>query len=414
VDAMLDPLQIINTRRNVPHYDLHLSIRKVIVVLTSPRSGSSLLKDVLANHPDIASLDGEIEPYLALTGNGFGFASGSDAIQTLSNKTELLDNIFDDLSIATEDAPSIAYLKARWAKRLPLQFPTLFSKQDAHSQMLQVLDDTLTESNLTNYAPGCLQSLILHRLFRSEPWRIAYYDGQSRDCGMNCFDEEMKIEEPPFVTPRIYRRPFAKEDAADKVLLFKTPPDAYRIGMYEKLFPNAQIKYLYLTRGYAQTVNGLMDGWLSPVGFFSHDVGKIGIPLSIKGYSDRVAYGKQWWKFDMPPNWKEFTNANLEEVCLNQWLSAHRSIRASRVSTLRIRFETFLQNPSAVTDQIMANFGMRPMKLPPALPVTMATDTPKSRRWEKRKDRLLELGKRAEVREMMDALDYEMVPEKWV
>lgn len=411
---MPSPLQIVNERRNVPHYDLHSSIRKIIVILTSPRSGSSLLKDVLANHPDIASLDGEIEPYLALTGNGFGFESTSDAIQSLSNQAKLLDNIFDDLSIATEDIPSVTHLKSRWAKRLQLQFPTRFSKSDIHEHMLQILDDTITEDNLVGLAPGCLQALVLHRLYRSEPWRIAYYDGQTRDCGTHCFDEEMKIEEPPFVMPRVYRRPFFKEDAADKVLLFKTPPDAYRIGMYEKLFPNAQIKYLYLTRGYAQTVNGLMDGWLSPVGFFSHDVGKIGIPLSIKGYSDCVAYGKQWWKFDMPPNWKEFTNANLEEVCLNQWLSTHRSIRASRVSTLRIRFETFVQDPTAVIDQVMASFGMRTMKMPASLPVTMATDTPKSRRWEKRKDRLLALGKRAEVREMMDALDYEMVPEKWL
>jgi hypothetical protein len=412
---MLDPLQAINERRNIPHYDFHLSIRKVIVVLTSPRSGSSLLKEVLANHPDIASLDGEIEPYLTLTGNGFGFDSGSDAFSTIANQAALLDNIFDDLSIASDDPPPPSYLKARWARRLMLQFPTLFAQKEAHERMQTVLDETFTEEIMERFREAkCLQALLLRRLFIDEPWRISYYDGHTHNGDMRCFDEEMKIEEPPFVTPRLYRRPFRREDAIDKVLLFKTPPDVYRIGMYEKLFPNAQIKYLYLTRGYAQTVNGLMDGWLSPVGFFSHDVGKIGIPLSIKGYSDRVAYGKQWWKFDMPPNWREFTHASLEEVCLNQWLSTHRSIRASRVSTLRIRFETFVQNPAAVIDQVMASFGMSPMRLPASLPVTMATDKPKSRRWEKRKERLLALGQRAEVREMMEALDYEMVPAKWV
>lgn len=412
---MADPLQIVKNLRNVPHYDMHLAVKKVIVVLTSPRSGSSLLKNILASHPDIASLDGEIEPYLALTDNGFGFDSSSDAIATIAHQRDLLDNIFDDLSVATDELPSLIYLKKRWERRLLLQFPSLFSNEPMYNKMRKALDDVVTEENLQHFQEGMtLQTLILNEVFCDERWRINYYDGHLHHPSPRCFNEENKIEEPPFVLPRNHRRPFSKEDAASKVLLFKTPPDAYRIGMYERLFPNAQIKYLYLTRGFAQVVNGLLDGWLSPVGFFSHNLKKMGITLQIKGYSDCVTFGKQWWKFDLPPNWKEFTHACLEDVCLNQWMSTHQAIRSSRVSALRIRFETFIVNPSAVVDQITAYFGMRPMKLNDSLPVTMATEAPQLRRWEKRKSLLLELGKRTEVKEMMDTLGYEMAPAKWL
>ncbi|HTD02483.1 sulfotransferase, partial [Undibacterium sp.] len=277
---MSDLIHTVNVIRNVSRTEMSSLVKRVVVILGSPRSGSSLLKCVLASHPDIASLDGEIEPFLTLTRNGFGYNSDSDAIGALVNKNDLADNIFDDLSVPAAEFPPLAQLKKKWEKRVLLQFPGLFSGAAEHRRLLHSLDDALVDANARQiHGEGELQAFILSKLFNDEPWRMNYYDGKRASGASNIFDEILKIEEPPFVLPRHYRRQFDENDAENKTLLFKTPPDAYRIGMYEQLFPNADIQYLHLTRGYAQTVNGLMDGWLSPVGFFSHDLRRAGVSL---------------------------------------------------------------------------------------------------------------------------------------
>lgn len=412
---MNDLIHAVNRIRNVPGTEMSARVKRVLVILGSSRSGSSLLKAVLAGHPDMASLDGEIEPFLTLTGNGFGHNSDSDALPVLSNKNKLLDNIFDDLSMASEKFPGTEHLKRKWEKRLLLQFPDVFSQPVAHDKLLAALDDALAEVGANDIRDErALQTRILSAVFRNTPWRMSYYDGAHQAGADTCFGETEKIEEPPFVLPRPYRRPFTVNDAETKVLLFKTPPDAYRIGMYEQLFPDAEISYLHLTRGYAQSVNGLMDGWLSPRGFFSHDLGRTGFPLNIEGYSDVVRFGKTWWKFDLPPNWREFTSARLEDVCLNQWLSPHAAILASGVPTLRIAFEDFLSCPAAVADKITGHLGLPAMALRRSLPVTMATDAPKARRWKKRAALLLPLGRRKPVGTMMETLGYSMDPETWL
>ncbi len=411
---MSDLIHTVNMIRNVSRTEMNFLVKRVVVILGSPRSGSSLLKSILASHPDIASLDGEIEPFLALTRNGFGYNSDSDAIQVLSNKSALADNIFDDLTVPSTEFPSLEHLKKRWERRILMQFPALFSEKATHQALIQSLDEALEEVSACRIRDETeLQTLILSKVFRNEPWRIHYYDGRVNSGANHCFDESLKIEEPPFVVPRHYRRQFNKSDAESKTLLFKTPPDAYRIGMYEQLFPNAEITYLHLTRGYAQTVNGLIDGWLSPVGFFSHDLGRTGLHLNIKGYSDSVKFGKRWWKFDLPPNWREFITANLEDVCLNQWLFTHKAILASGVHAMRVSFEEFLAEPAVITKKLTQHLGLREVPMPASLPIMMATEAPKLKRWKKREKQLLAMGKRAEVSAMMKTLGYEMDPETW-
>lgn len=310
-------IEKINVLRNIPESSLNLSFKKVAVILTSPRSGSSLVKSILRSHPDVASLDGEIEPLLTLSRNGFGYNSDSDSIRVLSNEKELASNVFDGLTLPSTELASTDILKKCWEKRLLLQFPAVFSTTEGHKKLIKALDDVLSKAVASDVREEKeLQKFILTEVFRDDPWRMSYYDGYKVSDTKHFFNE-LKIEEPPFIVPRIYAKSLTADDGENKTLLFKTPPDAYRIGMYEQLFPNAEIKYIHLTRGYAQSVNGLMDGWLSPMGFFSHNLNEAGVSLSIKGYSDLVEFGKNWWKFDLPPNWREFINSSLEEVCFN-------------------------------------------------------------------------------------------------
>ncbi len=403
--------------RAVGHAPWRPLVRRVVVILSGSRSGSSLIKHILAEHPDIASLDGEMEPYLALTGNSFGVHADSDAITTLAQPDALADNIFAELSVPSPFLPPVAQLKERWRRRLLLQFPLLFIDPAQQRRLNDALDQTLQSCKQQDSA---LQSMILASVFRDQPWRMNFYDGQPasslRDFGLGpsgYFDQQLKIEEPPFVLPRSYRRPFTIDDAANKILLFKSPSDAYRIGMHAQLFPQAEIQYIHLTRGYAQSVNGLMDGWLSPKGFFAHDMARAGTALRIGGYSDATPFGQRWWKFDLPPNWRQFIQSGLGDVCLNQWLASNEAILASGVPALRMAFEAFMDQPAAQLQRIGDLLGLSNLSLPAQLPVTMATDAPGALRWRKREQALLDMGQRPPVWSMMERLGYTMNPESW-
>jgi len=412
---MNSSLLTIKSRRDVPRTELDLMVRRVVVILSASRGGSSLFKETLALHPRIASLDGELDPLLVLSGNGFSQNSDSDCIDLVANAAELTSSILDEISFASADILDTGLLLRKWKNRLALQFPSLFLDAGAYRRLEQSLEAALSLFDRDDRRSDIeLQRLILSAVFSDEPWRISYYDGNATPGANRHFDEPLKIEEPPFVVPTLRRRPFALADVRDPVLLFKSPSDAYRIGMYEQLFPNAEVTYIHLTRGFAQSVNGLMDGWLYPLGFFSHDLSKIGCELAIQGYSDRVSFGRNWWKFDLPRNWRKFTRAKLEEVCLNQWYSIHEAILQRGVSSLRVSFEDFVASPAAVLGRITDHLGLPAMAPPRGLPIKMATEPPRSRRWHKRGPMLMDMSRRPQVREMMGLLGYSMDSDTWL
>ncbi len=408
-------LLTIKSRRDVPRTELDLMVRRVVVILSGSRGGSTLLKETLALHPRVASLDGELDPLLDLSGNGFNHNSDSDCIELVANAAELASSILDEISFASAEILDTNLLLRKWKNRLVLQFPLYFLDGDAYRRLEQSLAAALSLFEREDRRSDAeLQRQVLSAVFSDEPWRISYYDGHAKPGANLHFDEPLKIEEPPFVVPTLRRRPFALADARDSVLLFKSPSDAYRIGMYERLFPNAEVTYIHLTRGFAQSVNGLMDGWLYPLGFFSHDLSKIDCELAIQGYSDRVSFGRKWWKFDLPHNWRRFIRAKLEEVCLNQWYSVHEAILKRGVCTLRVSFEDFVASPAAVLRQITDHLGLPAMAPPGGLPIKMATEPPRSRRWHKRGPMLMNLSRRPEVREMMGLLGYSMDSDTWL
>jgi hypothetical protein len=407
-------LLAIKSRRDVPRTELDSKVQRVVVVLCGSRGGSSLFKEALGAHPRIASLDGELDPLLALSGNGFNQNSDSDHLEAVANASELASSVLDEISFASAEILDHGRLLRKWRNRLVLQFPSHFLDAEAYRRLERALEAVLSRIDRADRRSEAeLQRLILTALFSEDSWRISFYDGNATPGTNLHFDEPLKIEEPPFVVPTLRRRPFAMSDVSDAVLLFKSPSDAYRVGLYERLFPNAEVTYIHLTRGFAQSVNGLMDGWLYPLGFFSHDLSKVGCELAIQGYSDRVSFGRKWWKFDLPCNWRRFTRAKLEEVCLNQWCSIHEAILQRGVCTLRVSFEDFVASPAPVLRRVTDHLGLPAMALPRALPVKMATDPPHPNRWHKRGPMLMDMGRRPEVRELMGRLGYSMDSRTW-
>ena len=63
-------------------------VKKVSVVLTASRTGSSLMKTVLSMSNDVAYLSGEEEPYYIITDNSFPYNSDSDSFKTIKNRNQ--------------------------------------------------------------------------------------------------------------------------------------------------------------------------------------------------------------------------------------------------------------------------------------------------------------------------------------
>jgi len=372
--------------------DDRYAVRHVVVVLTSSRSGSSYFKQLMAQHPAIATLTGEEEPYNLLTFNGFPFTGKSDAFNQLYRADELASYIWQDLTVNDLNENKLGTLAEAWWRRFPLQILRRVGKD--------LIYDTLARGE------PLLETVL-------PPELAGLYDGSKR---RSAFQMQFKIEEPPFVhaTDRL---PIAPEHLADHVLLFKTPQDAYRIGLFEKLYPEAKISYIHLTRGFAQTVNGLMDGWESNYGFFSHNLTVTGIDfdqrLNIKGYSDRFPYGLDWWKFDLPPNWREYVNSPLPEVCMNQWESAHSAILYNGAQSYRVKYEDLMEAPLAILNNVFEHIGLTPLDSLPEIGPVMATEPPCKFRWRKRAKVIMDLAERPFAKSLMNELGYSMDPGAW-
>jgi len=139
----------------------------VAVFLSASRSGSSIIKKILERHPDIASLSGEAEPFLALSGNGFLYTSDSDAIRELVNKDRLLGDIFDDLGVPAAQLCDPDTMKDRWRKRFLIQFPEFFSDDHNYKEMLVALDEASTEAVGRNLMEeGKIHELVLKGVFK--------------------------------------------------------------------------------------------------------------------------------------------------------------------------------------------------------------------------------------------------------
>jgi hypothetical protein len=402
----------INIKRQVAESgNLNEKVKKVAVILCGSRNGSSLLKTVVSKSKDLAYLAGEEEPYFILSRNGFPYNSDSDAIKRVHNKQHLLNCIFDELGVNPNGSkPTVKQIKKDWWNRMFLQTP--------YSEKFKEMGDILTEEMFNHLYENVdfnweeVNQVFLNKFFKGKQ-DFGYYDVVNENTPF-ILDEvdRFKIEETPYVIPG-WKYQVTENDFENKWLFFKTPQDCYRIGIFEELFPNAEIKYIHLSRGFAQAVNGLMDGWLSETGFFAHNMEIVGERLNIPGYTDVVKGGDRWWNFDLPENWREFKDKSLDEVCLNQWYSAHKSIIDSGVDALRIKFEDFLEDGQGTLDKITEYLDIDRIKVK-KLPVVMATSAPSDYRWHKRKDIIMKLSEREDVKEMMKNLNYSMNPDTWI
>ncbi|PKN16074.1 MAG: hypothetical protein CVU66_02280 [Deltaproteobacteria bacterium HGW-Deltaproteobacteria-23] len=415
-------------------------IRRVVVINSSSRSGSSLLYALLGKLPHVLALTGEASPFYKLN----SFPNCFNPHDSERIPSELLDRAIDFAGLARDLRADIYCAETATSCReidvggycddLMLRFLLQWTDIDADSAELRLI----ITATFDNYAAS-------HEIFNTEEFYLELLDGLCRrwpqinpfyydigtdrvalrfpsteiPCGPPV--DDFTIEEPPFILLHPRKRA-DNDDLSTKTLLLKSTVDCYRMNLVERLLPQAEIRIIHLVRNPAATINGIFDGWHHR-GFFSHNLarcfGSHPHPgkLEIKGYSDLYPFGNVWWNFDLPKGWQEFAKRELVDVCAFQWLSANAEIldnlAASRQSCCTVHFEDIIRSTASRKDQFARILDFMEISAAEAdqlgldnLPVVQSTLPPQLYRWKKRQDIIARLLDAPQILEMSERLGY--------
>lgn len=166
-------------------------------------------------------------------------------------------------------------------------------------------------------------------------------------------------------------------------LLEKTPENCLRLPLLLALFPDARV--IFLTRDGRSNISSLMEGWLEPHTFPGY---RPPATFAIPGYS------RPRWAFTLIPGWRELTASPLEEVCAWQWIRcneavlAHRAEVAGRVPYLTLRYEDLTADPrrawQSVADFLEIDFAANFGRYADKLPEINAVSAPDAEKWRRK------------------------------
>jgi len=127
------------------------------------------------------------------------------------------------------------------------------------------------------------------------------------------------------------------------MVLDRTCLHVMRIGYLVTLFPRA--RFVFVQRDGRDNVSSLMDAWRA--------AGPFGLRQVLGEFPERVAidHGRfdQWMMF-LPPGWRAYNQAALEEVCAFQWIEANRLALEGRelvpqAQWIHVRYEDIFDRP---------------------------------------------------------------------
>ncbi|HEX4729128.1 MAG TPA: hypothetical protein VH298_15090 [Jatrophihabitans sp.] len=383
-----DQLRADQSGADLPSFD------RVVVIIASSRSGSSYLFDLLRRTGAFLSLPGEHTP---LYRRYRVPALGSDA-NDARFRHALRSTVTTGLPV-TDAGPDRRADQIVRTLRMQWGFPLSGAERLAEAALPRTASDPLIDL-----------CLVLGALRRAgvpiNPW---YYDlppalvrrwfpGLPRPSGPP--SRLALLESSPLLVPRLERPAVGAE--LGRPLLLKATADAYRVSSLLRIFADAELEFVQLTRNPAASINGLIDGWLSPA-FFSHRLP--GRPLRIPGYSTEQPWTQTWWNFDLPPHWPDLVASPLAQVCRDQWRAAQSAIRQSlqahRLRPMRVRVEQLWDHRTAdgQLHRILEQLRLR-ARCWPRSRVVMATSQPVPARWRHRQHRILPLLTDSETAEL--------------
>jgi hypothetical protein len=121
----------------------------------------------------------------------------------------------------------------------------------------------------------------------------------------------------------------------------KNNQNGFCIPYLQALFPEAY--FVYVKRSPGDNINSLIEGWRRPQEFatWSED-----LPARVCIDDGKI----QRWCFFLPPGWREYVNAPLENVCAYQYRSMNEAILHARSAVppeqwMELRYEDLLRDP---------------------------------------------------------------------
>lgn len=396
-------------------------VRQVVVVVSSSRGGSSLFGHVLRRVPGLLHLRAEINPLFTLA----GLHDSADRRHVLE------EELLRDIGTPTEPGHLRPCERTRLvldlAWRLTMQWPALAGSLGL-KDLLTIVEDEVPAVGC-DYDPVAVHLALLSSLRRTgAAVHAGYYDlPPSAMETQQRFHEapagppgDTIIEMPPFVTVGLWR-PASAVQLRSMPLVLCTPRCSFRLEFIRDLFPAAELRVVHLTRNPAASVNGLIDGWLHH-GFFNCPVPG---GLAIDGYCGEVPGGSEWWCYDFPPGWEDWTSTHLHDVCAFQWRTSHdAAIEACGrlgIDPLRLRFEDVIGRRSRrlrFSTELAALLGVSRGDLKKALvadlPVVMATAEPAPARWRCRSSSLTDVLRDPTVLELARRLGYHPDRSDWL
>jgi hypothetical protein len=183
-----------------------------------------------------------------------------------------------------------------------------------------------------------------------------------------------------------------------------------RLGYLVTLFPRA--RFVFVQRDGRDNVSSLMDAWRA--------AGPFGLRQVLGEFPERVSidHGRfdQWMMF-LPPGWRAYNSASLEEVCAFQWLQANQlalegSTLIPRGQWTHVRYEDIVSRPVDTFAEIFARLGL-PFDLPirercdtlSQRPRSIVSGDPRRGKWRERNREAIE-SILPLIAPMMQRLDY--------
>ena len=139
-------------------------------------------------------------------------------------------------------------------------------------------------------------------------------------------------------------------------VLDKTCINVMRIPYLNKLFPNAH--FIYIHRDGRDNISSLMEGWKLGEHFaLEKFLGAFPCPV-------RIENGKfNQWCFFLPPGWRDYNEASLEEVCAYQWITANQmALDAKQLvpdkQWIQMRYEDLFYRPVEIFEDVFERLGL--------------------------------------------------------
>ncbi len=142
-------------------------------------------------------------------------------------------------------------------------------------------------------------------------------------------------------------------------VLDKTCINTMRLPYLQRLFPEA--RFVFIQRDGRDNISSMMDGWR-----MGRSDGAFHLSQFFGPFPDDVAInGGEFreWHFFLPPGWRDYNRASLEEVCAFQWISANTMALEAREHIrpeqwIQLRYEDLFDRPAEMFREVFERLGI--------------------------------------------------------